>query len=311
MAWKEAARNTIVPPSNFHIRNSFRFDVTKYNAMRAMTRALPNMQQIWFGYLGDGHKFSDGEDPDEQWYTANDTAHDIEIISNFSKLRILGFYDAPLNGRYPFLFNSFRYLENLDILCLRLKWDLEMLAGFPMLKELNCKRNECLTGNINSLRVLKDTLEKVILEDCSGVEGNFMDLADFPHLKQLKLEGKLEGTAVAGDIRDIGENDFPSLEHLDLPRGVYGVRGCKFQRISDGHDLARAVYLIKKQRPALLTWIIGMESYRKILLIGMNLWMKMLHSSLTLLKQDHGLDIDGKLMRIMARHGSMAMNLAK
>lgn len=35
-----------------------------------------------------------------------------------------------------------------------------------------------------------------------------MDLADFPHLKELGLEE----TGVTGDIRDIGDNDFSSLE---------------------------------------------------------------------------------------------------
>ena len=31
--------------------------------------------------------------------------HDINIISNFSKLRILEIYRVELNGRYPVLFN--------------------------------------------------------------------------------------------------------------------------------------------------------------------------------------------------------------
>jgi hypothetical protein len=91
-----------------------------------------------------------------------------------------------------------------------------MLAGMPMLKELVCINNDHLTGNVNSLRVIKNTLEKVEIGGCQYVEGNFMDLADFPHLKELDLEG----TAVTGDIRDIGKNDFSSLEHLKLPHGV-------------------------------------------------------------------------------------------
>ena len=122
-----------------------------------------------------------------------------------------------------------------------------MLAGLPSLKELECIRNECLTGNINSLRVLKDTLEKVDIISCDDVEGNFMDLANFPKLKELDLED----TAVTGDIRDIGENDFFSLEQLKLPEGVYGANESEFQRISDGPDLVRAVYLLKRKIPAL------------------------------------------------------------
>ena len=75
----------------------------------------------------------------------------------------------------------------------------------------------------------------------------FMDLADFPHLKELDLLR----TAVTGDIRDIGENDFSSLKELTLPTGVYGDRGSELQRISEAPDLVRAVYLLKKQLPAL------------------------------------------------------------
>ena len=74
-----------------------------------------------------------------------------------------------------------------------------------------------------------------------------MDLADFPHLKILGFDG----TAVTGDIRDISENDFSSLEYLDLPKGVYGGAGYELQSISDGPDLVRVVYLLRKQRPAL------------------------------------------------------------
>ena len=74
-----------------------------------------------------------------------------------------------------------------------------------------------------------------------------MALADFPHLKKLNLYG----TFVTGDIRDIGDNDFPSLEQVFLPNGVYGGNGCEFQRISDGPDLMKALYLLIKRRPAL------------------------------------------------------------
>jgi hypothetical protein len=223
--------------------------------MEVMTRAMPNLQRITIGELGGPYKWSDGEDPDERLVaarTADWRTYDIEIISNFSKLRILYISEGGLNpswnGRYPFLFNSFPLLQKLSICrCGFLKWDLEILAGFPLLKELECWQNGLVTGNINSLRVLKDTLEKVNIYQCRLVEGNFMDLADFPRLKALHL---LE-TNVTGDIRDIGENDFPSLEDLILPKGVYGGKGYEFQRISDGPDLVRAVYLIMKQRPTL------------------------------------------------------------
>jgi hypothetical protein len=246
--WKEAVKITIVPTSN---NSYFCVDSVKnYNAMAVMTRALPNLQQIKLGNLG-SHKYNDGEDPDEGTaaYTAHCTTHDIEIISNFSKLRDLTIAtEAILNGRYPVFFNSFPLLQKLSFeYCEYLKWDLEVLAAFPLLKELKCEHNYHLTGNINSLRVLKDTLQKVTIDHCSHVVGNLMDLADFPHLKGLDLDG----TAVTGDIRDIGCNDFSSLESLDLPKGVYGGLGCEFRRISDAPDLVRTVYLFKKQHPTL------------------------------------------------------------
>jgi hypothetical protein len=253
--YREAVRRTIVPPTDFWVDS-----MEKYNAMNVMARAMPNLQQISLRGLGNEHKYVDGEDPNEEVATRNahKVSHDIEIISNFSKLRILVIRTSFLNGRYPFLFN-FPLLEKLSINeCFYLKWDLDMLAGLPSLKELYCNNlvfysmnsmtgNNFLTGNIRSLRVLKGSLEKVAIEYCPGIEGNFMDLADFPHLKELNLEC----TAVTGDIRDIGENDFSSLERLTLPKGVYGGRGYEFQLITDAPDLIRAAYLLRKQRPAL------------------------------------------------------------
>ncbi len=246
--WREAAKKTIVPLTPFRVNNP-----QKYNAMEIMTRSLPNLQLIHIGNLRGGNKYNDGEDPDEEYAdaarSANRTVHDIEIISHFSKLRILYIMGADLNGRYPVLFNSFPLLQELSInYCNDLKWDLDMLAGFPLLKELHSHTNDGLTGNISSLRVLKDTLTKVQLCNCPHIEGDFMNLADSPHLIELDLRI----TAVTGDIRDIDDNDFPSLEYLELPKGVYGCSGYEFQRIRDAPDLVRAVYLLKTQRPALI-----------------------------------------------------------
>jgi hypothetical protein len=243
MTWREAATKTIVPTTTTGFRVK---SVADYNATRVMTEALPNLQQIKICYPGEGYKYNDGEDPDEDRAaaTADYTSNDIEIISNFSKLRVLGMYGG-LNGRYPFLFSSFPLLQILSITgCSYLHWDLEMLAGLPSLKELDCTSNPRLTGSINSLRVLKDTLETVDLQFCDNVEGNFMDLADFPRLKVLLLDD----TAVIGDIRDIGDKiDFLSLEKLNLPNTVYGGIGCKLQRVSDAPDLARALYRFRRQ----------------------------------------------------------------
>ena len=75
-----------------------------------------------------------------------------------------------------------------------------------------------------------------------------MDLADFPHLKELNLDYN----AVRGDIRDIRDIDFPKLEQLTLPKTVYCGRGYEFQRISDGPHLIRTLYLFKQHRPTIL-----------------------------------------------------------
>jgi len=78
------------------------------------------------------------------------TTHDINIISSFTKLRVLHIEGAPLNGSYPVLF-SFPLLEKLIISdCPYLKWDLEMLQGLPSLKELDCLYS-LLAGNLSSL----------------------------------------------------------------------------------------------------------------------------------------------------------------
>ena len=250
--WSEAVKKTIVPLVAAFVINS----VEKYNAANVMIRAMPNLQQIKIGYLGYLHKYNDGEDPHEYErrtaLIADWTSHDIGIISNFSKLRDLTIdMNAPLNGRYDFLFNSFPLLQKLSIQsCTFLKWDLGMLAGMPLLQELECEWNPLMTGNIRSLRVLEDSLERLSIFECEDVEGNIMDLADFPHLKELKLDD----TAVTGDMRDIGENDFPSLKKLDLPKGVYGGMGYEFQRISDGPDLIRTLYRMKKQHLTLQCW---------------------------------------------------------
>mmetsp|Transcript_14044 Transcript_14044/g.28657 ORF Transcript_14044/g.28657 Transcript_14044/m.28657 type:complete len:416 (-) Transcript_14044:207-1454(-) len=251
-----AATITIVPVADFCVDSEL-----KYNGMAAMASALPNLQHISLRSLGWNRniKYIDGEDPDEQRAarTVNWTAFDIGIISSFRRLRSLEIDEgAPLNGRYNFLFN-FPLLKILriegssfDSKLINLKCDLGMLSGVPMLEVFSCsdKLGDCLTGNINSLRVLKGTIEKVYISNCRRVQGNFMDLADFPRLKELHLDE----TAVTGDVREIGEQDFLALETLVLPDGVYGGKGYEFQNISDAADVAKAVYSIKKQRPSLL-----------------------------------------------------------
>jgi hypothetical protein len=95
--------------------------------------------------------------------------------------------------------------------------------------------------------VLKDTLTDLTINHSDDVEGNIMDLADFPQLRALDLDG----TAVTGDIRDIGKDDFSKLEELGLPHTIYGGHEYEFQRISDAAELMRAFYRLKKHHPSL------------------------------------------------------------
>jgi len=250
---REAAKITIVPPTYEFVVDS----VKRYNAMNVMATALPNLPKIILGDLESAIKYVDGEDPDEELAarTANATAHDIGIIANFTNLRELqiasSLFGGQLNGRYPCFFN-FPLLQMFSVDgrfgSNHLKFDLEMLAGLPSLKVFDCGLQKYLTGNLSSLRVLKNTLEYVCIESSGPIKGNFMDLADFPHLEVLDLRD----TAVTGDIRDIGEEDFPSLKLLALPKGVNGGSEREFQRISDAQDVVRIPYLFQKQRPEIV-----------------------------------------------------------
>ena len=244
--------------------------VRSYKAMRAMSTALPNLQRLSICNLNSGHKYTDGDgdDPDdgENSYSydedpCEDNSFDVNIISRFSKLSKLCIHpmthskcscprNVPLNGRYPVLFN-FHLLQQLKIKgCYHLKWDLGMLSGLPLLKELHCCGNSRegvpnLTGNLRSLRVLQNTLEVVVLPVCRTICGNFIDLADFPRLKKLYLEG----TYITGDVQDVCEDDFPALKDIFLPQTVIGCQEYEFQYISDVPTFMQAIYPVLQSRP--------------------------------------------------------------
>eukprot|EP00984_Skeletonema_dohrnii_P012232 scaffold4944_cov104-Skeletonema_dohrnii-CCMP3373.AAC.6 len=241
--WSEAAKKTMVHPLAEFVVDS----ENRYNAMEAMTRALPNLQQVTLLGLDETEKrYFDGEDAEDDLQVDDDL--DINIISRFTKLKHLKIWNAPLNGIYPTLFH-FRLLESLTIGFLqKLKWDLEMLAGLPNLRELDCNFHDGVSGNIKSLEAIKNTLENVSLFSCSNVEGNFMDLAKFPHLLSLSL---LE-TSVTGDIRDISENDFTVIREMQLPATVYGGFGHTFQHISEVPAFMDEIYCIEKIKPPVL-----------------------------------------------------------
>ncbi len=231
--------------------------------MRVMSTALPNLQQLSICTLRQlgrrrRHEYIDGEDPDETRAagTAASTSHNVNVVSTFRKLSVLKISGAPLNGRYPVLFD-FPLLQKLTIHHqAHLKFDLDMLAGLPQLKELHCFHNAHMSGNLRSLRVLKESLEQITIEYCRHVRGTFMNLADFPNLKKLDLWG----TDVTGDIRHIGEHDFQAMEDLTLPDNVCGGRGYEFQHVSDAAGIISTLYPIMKQRPVLLKRWFGMLS---------------------------------------------------
>ena len=247
--WREAAKKTLVPPTEFYVDCSER----SYNAMRVMSTALPNLQQITLGGPRgrDENVYSNGEDPNEivAQRTANFNSHDINIISNFTKVHAIHICGAPLNGRYDSLFSFFPLLQKLNMQYLdNLKWDLEMLSGLPLLKELYCEETHHLTGNLRSLRVLKETLEKVCITRCPNVGGNFMKLADLC-LKKLDLRF----TAVTGDIRDICKNDFRALEleSLHLPATVRGGVGYRFRLVAEVPDYMHTIHQLLRRTPML------------------------------------------------------------
>ena len=259
--WRDAATKTIVPlsASPFCV-----WRVNKYNLMRVMTTALPNLQQISVKYLvsfRNKHKYYDGEDAEENREAVyyHRQMYDINIISDFSKLRSLSLDEAPLNGRYPALFN-FPLLQRLTIsYCNYLKIDLEMLTGLPLLKELSLYRLPKLTGNLNNLRPLKDSLESIFICNSRNVSGNLMDLADFPHLKNLILSG----TSVTGDVRDIRTSDFPSASELLFPRTVVGGACYMFQSIYEVPSFMQAIHALMHRIPAFrrnITWRLSKDS---------------------------------------------------
>eukprot|EP00985_Skeletonema_marinoi_P004287 scaffold1879_cov97-Skeletonema_marinoi.AAC.2 len=232
--WRDAAKKTAVPPSYEYYSKIY--NVRSYNAVRAMSTALPNLDQLMISRL-----------TDRVGYQSHHAR--LDIISSFRELRVLYVVDAHLTGRYPVLFN-FPLLKRLRITyCRHLKFDLDMLLGFPLLEVLDFSDNQHLTGNISSLSPLKSTLKSLDICRCLSVRGNFMELADFPHLKNLYLFD----TPVTGDIRDIRANDFPALESLYLPDTVHGGMKYKFRHVSEVPSFMHTVHLLSQRTPALLS----------------------------------------------------------
>mmetsp|Transcript_9430 Transcript_9430/g.20406 ORF Transcript_9430/g.20406 Transcript_9430/m.20406 type:complete len:510 (+) Transcript_9430:16-1545(+) len=252
---------------------------TSYQTLVGLARVLPNLQQIQLGRLGYQDKFTDGEDStprielmdDDEFSDVDDfndddefsdeddfydieredvREHDVGIVAKFQQLRNLYIIDAPLNGRYPVIFN-FPHLQKLHIDVPYLKWDLSMLKGLPRLEELVCLRDdraihgndvcqEAVTGDVQSLRVLKFTLKTLKIARCVNVVGNLLNLADFPLLEDLDLHG----TSVTGDLRSMQVHHFPKMKTLGLP-------DLEFHRIGDVPGSMDTIFSLKKRTPSL------------------------------------------------------------
>ena len=220
--------------------------------------ALPGMSSVNFLFSlrkSEEFKFAKGEDPlpvPEPFYWRDEDRPrpedipkpvDISSIANFCRLRNLTIEHADLNGSYPYLFDfpNLRTLELVDIG--RLRWDLDMLSGLPKLEKLRCIRAP-VTGNLKCLCVVRNSLIDLCLAGCSEVEGNIMDLADFPLLKEISLN---KCNKVVGDITDIGPKDFQSIESAftDLPNSVYGAGD--LPSIAETPKIMQAWYTLKKR----------------------------------------------------------------
>ena len=274
--WRDAARLTIVPPSRNALDEICWKDVPDYYvrnrgaalALEWLSDALPGMNAINFDFtLGetDNFEIAQGEgfdDPMDEIEIAevegvenqddpmDEHARpiDLSVLSQFHGLQRLFLKEIHLIGRMPFLFH-FQHLKTLELVWKpSLQWDLAMLSGLPSLEHLRASFNDSLTGNIQSLRGLRETLVCFDVYDSHEIEGNLHDLADFPKLEKLNLFG----TKVTGDIREIGPTDFTVIKNVQLPDGVYG-GDVVWQRVEDASVLMYARCVWKKRNPSLFT----------------------------------------------------------
>jgi len=214
--WKQAAAQAVV--AEVALR-----EVTEAQNLATTAAALPHVQSFRVNHL-DGEtdliSFMDGEGVTITRRGAEQRPPPIDLssIANFRYLQNLQLQHTVLCGSYPFLF-QFQHLKSLDLRGnTLLTWDLQLLSAMPCLENLSCTSNFALTGDLRSLRVLKDSLASVNLKDCERVTGLLDELYDFPHLRELNLEE----TLVAGDVRTIGETDLVALKQLDIGDRVYG-----------------------------------------------------------------------------------------
>lgn len=121
-----------------------------------------------------------------------------------------------------------------------------MLTNLSKLEKLHCVGNLHLTGNLKNIRVLRESLKELRLSGCKQVQGSLKDISDFPKLKSVCLQN----TKITGDIRDIGPNDFVSVEYVDelyLGEHVYG--GNHIPSIEEAPEIMLAWSRLTKRNP--------------------------------------------------------------
>jgi hypothetical protein len=228
--WQEAAKLTTVPDTKerFHEGDEYHGVYIRnqdaVNALGWLSDALPRLDGLIFR----GSRFTSTRTVDY-------------IQQRFPELRHLTLSGTDLSGFQPSIF-LFRYLISLDLTeNEELEWDLESLSGLPNLQSLETYENRSMTGNLQSLRVLKDSLVSLSLHSCQNLTGNLMVLADFPYLQRIDIRQ----TNVTGDIREIRSKDFVSINKLFLGDGIYG--SCFFDRIDDVPGIMKATHNLMKK----------------------------------------------------------------
>jgi len=220
--WREAARVTHVPQTEtddgMRTPELYLQNREYAEALGWISDALPLIPTVSILFnlrKSDEFNIANGDNPEKSIVlSSRGKPVDISPIANFRQLQKLDIEDASMNGSYPFLFNfpNLRELTLVDVG--RLNWDLEVLADLPKLEKLRCIRNFKLTGSLADIRVLRENLAKLCLSGCSEVEGNLMDLADFPRLKSLSLNGC---NKVMGEFEIL----VKGISHLWRKRSVY------------------------------------------------------------------------------------------
>ena len=282
--WRDAARLTFPPQSISPRSMKTRWTTPDYYvrnrdaalALSWLSRDLPRMKTVYVNFsipsssqfaiaagenAESSSRLSDDDSIWAQFGRVNQPSPsppiDLKILESFRHLERLVLYQTDLRGSYPFLF-QFKYLKSLDLTGNdEIEWDLAMLSGLPNLEKLAAGGNELVTGNLRSVRALRDTLVSFWLVGCHKIGGTVQDLADFPRLEELSLLH----TKVIGDIRQFGANDFVAIKELNLPSGVYGFGDLQF--IQDAPSVMLAKCYLKRRNPSLfrdISWRLAENS---------------------------------------------------